>query len=1506
MKGGTDLGLVESVRRVDGLEPLLALLRDELAWPVEPAAAQEDYTFTWNADELRLDECATRRLCHGVVRQLRPFAASQPWGVFLVEFTDGHVYRSALRQVLRGLVPSRRRAADLPAWQHENLLFLCTTREYDCFTFAHFRGERLQKARLATFGWEAGDDYIRTLCEYNLPALRYPEDGGRDSAAWLSSWAKAFDKEPLTRVFFKRFEAALEAVQADLQNFHKLPSAQAYSRAQLLLERMIFCYFLQNRGWLAQDRNFLMGHFEPFRGRPNEFSYSEQFIEQLFWSLASAPRSDSFRFSDVPFLNGGLFDDDEFSPLRKKQNPPLKVRNSTFAQVFSDLLEAFNFTVCEDTPLNQDVAVDPEMLGKVFESIVLHAEAADPDAVAPDKRKATGSYYTPRIVVHFICRETLLQWLKTQLPGPDWGKRLKALFDIDPTDGLQADELARLKDILTPAQGTQVARLIADLKCCDPAVGSGAFPVGLLHELVNLRRVCEAAANGYVDPVRKQGTDWLHKTKADIVENALYGVDIQQQAIEICRLRLWLSLVVDYDLGVDPFEAEKAAFREALGRISQLPNLEMNFHRGDSLHDRVSDIPLLLEPGLTREHRKEMEAIRKLGVELHGAKKGERKRNLRIQILQKRLDLTEAVLKDELEKFQKFGGAGLILMLPGIGDEKSEAEKHRRLAEEIRHVQAALEKVMADRRDLEKLAPRIYDADFYARLRKLEGADFDSPLNFAWRLDLPAIFGHDPAGFDIIVGNPPFVTARNPKKRELYRARWPRVCHGKYLLVCPFFELSFGLLRPGGQLGFIVSNAFAKREFGKPLVEKFFPTVDLQKVVDCSGLMFPGHGTPTCIVFGRHQTPAPDSPIRVAAILPGGGDLRTPPEESPLWHSLEAHHDEPGFLSAQVIVADQQRREMHSHPWNFDAASGPTKQLLETSCARVLRHYLDDDIGVCTMTNCDDVFVLFADQARRLVGETADIRVFQEGDTQRNWSVKPDQFSVCPYGKDNEVLQPAELHVATLRYLKHYKGPLEERLSFGNKTFKELGRHWYEYERMNRTKYAHEVIVPWSFIATHVHAMPVPTNRLFKQSNVAATVATADAMVPSVVSAVLNSSVALFWLKQVCFSKRESEEGATDTYYEFAGNRVQRLPVPEHLFEVSSKDANQWAERLLHISEQCCDLGQVLPTLATASVLEKPAEAYGQWLCSLPGHVPPHAAVGKPFASADDLRAALSRVIEAREKLRTEMIARQEEMDWLVYQAYGLIDDAGPALPDEDLVLAREERPFCLWQAAEGDYAKAVARIPQGWSEAKKALWKKRLELIRDNEHIRRIEQPVYKRRWDEQWKVGNRWQCGQPAYDAEFLDAFSWWLSEKAEWHLEHVARGPMALDAWAAALWSDARIQAAWPVAAEAIHRLEVWKESRKEHPGAVPPAPDAGLRAFERFFRDLVKDQAVPENIPFAVPWDELEKKKVKVPAYVKRIRGKLNVPRERFWITADGAFRQAQPFGPPEEGAGGPFP
>jgi hypothetical protein len=241
--------------------------------------------------------------------------------------------------------------------------------------------------------------------------------------------------------------------------------------------------------------------------------------------------------------------------------------------------------------------------------------------------------------------------------------------------------------------------------------------------------------------------------------------------------------------------------------------------------------------------------------------------------------------------------------------------------------------------------------------------------------------------------------------------------------------------------------------------------------------------------------------------------------------------------------------------------------------------------------------------------------------------------------------------------------------------------------------------------------------------------------------------------------------------------------------------------------------------------------------------------------------------------------------------------------------LDQAQRPFRLWQHVEGEYAKAVALIPATWPPERRALWEARFAAIRDNEHIRRIEQPVYKRRWDEQWKVGNQWRSGPVAYGAEFVDAFEWWLSEKAEWWLEHKKNGgPVELDDWAAAIWKDSRVQAAWPVAAENYALLEYEKAMAKAEANGEPvPAPPAGRNAarqglvgaglgpalgqgthegcpyaFLKTFKRIIDDETVPEDIPFAVPYDELENRKIKISPKVKSIRGKLNVPRERFHL------------------------
>lgn len=1354
------------------------LLAKTLDWPTADVQQIQDIAYGWSQQDLNAAGLE-KNLVDGSIWQLQPSATGQPWGIFVLEFkhedslSPRRGLSGTLRKVLKGLVGARRKDPSLPSWKREHLLFICTYK-WTHFRFAYYRSkpDEPRSARLTTFGWSP-DTSNRTVVEFNLPALAWPENTS-DAEVWVAAWAKAFDKEPLTQDFFRRFDNALDRIKADLQEHQHLSSADAYTQSQLLLERLIFLYFLQNRGWLNQDRRYLPSRLSEHTKNPDRYTYYHDFLDKLFWTLSTAPMG-AGRLPGIPFLNGGLFDDDEFrQPAElRKTTPPLKIRNQSMHYVFQELLEAFNFTVTEDTPLNQEVAVDPEMLGKVFESIVLHAEAADPDAIAPDKRKDTGSYYTPRIVVHFICQEVLYQYLLNHLPGDGWGRRLKALFSIDPTEGIDEEGKHLLRKIISPEQAVQIRDLVLPLKCCDPAVGSGAFPVGLMHELVNLRRVLETVANGYKDPVVGQGSQWLHEAKAQIVENCLFGADIQQQAIEICRLRLWLSLIVDYDLGLDPFTAEKSQFSRAIERISQLPNLEMNFRRADSLHDHISGVPVVILQERASRHAAEFAKISELGAELHKAKKAERKKRLRLDILAERLELSRRIVEEELKELSTRDSALDSL----FGIEESNAKKRERNRREIENLEQALAKVASDQKELERLRRRDADSQFYPKLRKLEGADFDSPFNFAWHVDFPSVFTDGTGGFDIIVGNPPFVTARNAKKRALWAERWPRVCYKNYLLVCPFFELGFGLLTSDGELGFIVSNAFAKRDFGKPLIEAFFPSIRLEKIVDCSGLMFPGHGTPTCIVFGRR--PTADSKrvgddVRVTAILSGGGDLRTPPEESALWRIIEEHHDEPSYVDTRIAVSDRPSSELHRWPWRFAQAKSNV-----SGASRPLQEFCGEPIGAQFITGKDEAFVVSGDYIRRLGLPIDNVRTYGTGEDVRDWQVRPKAFIIFPYDKMRRAL-PEPLPKRLDFHLRPYKAVLENCVISGSIKKKETNLKWFEFRRLARAKFAVNLNIVVPQIATHPHFVAVDHTIGFKEKAQAIVL---KAEIPEefvfTLTGLLNSSLLVETLKRECFSKRESDRPERDTYFEFSGGKLALVGIAETFSAPGSGPAAQ----MHRLSLACCRFGESLRRLEMRKLFDCQNESYHDLNSSLPGSIERDPAFPAPFTNPDSLRIGYEYAQSRRSSILGKMIALQEEMDWLVYGVYGVLNEGDPAIygqPDPES-LERDQRPFRLWEQAKRDYEKAVNLIPTKWDSDRRATWEARLVAIRDNEHVRRAEQAIYKRRWDEQWKVGNEWRGDEIAYAAEFIDAFEWWLKEKAEWWLEHKKHGgPVELGEW------------------------------------------------------------------------------------------------------------------------------
>ena len=529
------------IQNIRDFDALLDFFRQKLDWRIPEDVEFEDVAFPWSAEDLDLDEPTEDRIVE--CRQLPRFPPAeltfglvedpQPWGIFFLQFNSESIYRTALRRVLRGLVDRRNRDASLPAWEHENLLFICTTTDFQRFAFAHFAAnENWRRAVLSIFSWEQGDTHIRTLCEFNLPALALPHAGFPNDEAWLKAWQEAFDVEAVTDNFFQDYQRVFASVENAVDGIPDNDTEAKRLWTQRLFNRLMFLRFIEKKGWLTYNgnRDYLRALFEASEAETDENFLNDRLYWAFFHGLGSA--SDSAeesaaaieRRGEVPFLNGGLFEMQEYD-----ERNVVHIPNEKFAEILN-LFERYNFTVTESTPLDIEVAVDPEMLGKVFEELVTG-------------RHDTGSYYTPRPVVSFMCRESLKICLQNKTDETE--EVLKKFVD----DG-DATEIRNPEHVL---------QVLQTLCICDPACGSGAYLLGMMSELLRLREAL-FQSNQIDSPT-------IYQRKLDIIQNNLYGVDKDEFAVNIAMLRLWLSLAVDYEGGTP----------------EPLPNLEYKVAVGDSL-----------------------------------------------------------------------------------------------------------------------------------------------------------------------------------------------------------------------------------------------------------------------------------------------------------------------------------------------------------------------------------------------------------------------------------------------------------------------------------------------------------------------------------------------------------------------------------------------------------------------------------------------------------------------------------------------------------------------------------------------------------------------------------------------------------------------------------------------------------------------------------------------------------------------------------------------------------
>jgi type I restriction-modification system DNA methylase subunit len=782
---------LERLRSITSFHELVTYLRDELDWEFETEDV-EDLTYDYSAAEFGLDVKSAAAIRE--IKQLRPIVEKQPWGIFYLDFKGQQVSVSILRAILRGLVAKKRASAnqsEMRKWRVEDLLFICTSDEFTNFNFAYFRGTQTNRAVLSTFGWHRGDTHLRTLAEYNLPALSFPSDTS-NSEEWLKKWRAAFDVEKVTDEFFRRYNEVFTTVELEIRPAVK-DDRHGRLFTQKLFNRLMFIYFIQKKGWLSFKDNpkskYLRALFNDAVAKKENF-----FRDRLYWlffrgmsvadlDLGQTEEQLREKRGEVPPLNGGLFELEDELDVRGR----VPINNDVFGLILN-LFERYNFTIEESTPLDVQVAVDPEMLGKVFEELVTG-------------RPETGSYYTPRPIVSFMCREALKHYINGVQPS----KEAVAKF-VDEED---ASDLQNPEAVLDALKRVRV---------CDPACGSGAYLLGMLHELMRLRAAL-FRSNKFDDKT-------LYERKRWIIENNLYGVDIDKFAVQIACLRLWLSLAIDSD------------------KPRPLPNLDFKIECGDSL---IAPAPSETEKQMTFARTAMVNEFRQTKGEYMREDDPERKRQLRQRIDKLRGEIALA-LKHQLPRLdegqvqKRHQEISLLEMNIGSARNPSIKTELQKQAKKLRLTIAANESASTETDTgfdwavefAEVFMPESLDK---LRLDGLQPMLNDSKQQGALGEEFQPSTGS--AGFDIIVANPPYVRqellARDYKGKRL-KLVYPEVYSGTADLYVYFYARALQLLSKSGVGVFISSKKWLRASYGERLRQELLDKKAFHLIVDFGDL----------------------------------------------------------------------------------------------------------------------------------------------------------------------------------------------------------------------------------------------------------------------------------------------------------------------------------------------------------------------------------------------------------------------------------------------------------------------------------------------------------------------------------------------------------------------------------------------------------------------------------------------------------------------------------------------
>ncbi|GCE95610.1 hypothetical protein NIES46_36760 [Arthrospira platensis NIES-46] len=595
---------------------------------------------------------------------------------------------------------------------------------------------------------------------------------GKSPSQLYQAHCEAFDVEQLTKSFYRGYRDLFERVKAVVMEYNPHPYFQDGDRlhqfSQRLLGRLMFLYFLQKKEFLAGDRQFLTHQYRKNGFQSEDCDYYQDILEPLFFDTLNRQRPDcESPWGKIPYLNGGLFERDYGEGIRDaagRETPEaVRLPNSIFDPADTDSIlsyfNGYNFTVAENVAGDEDVAVDPEMLGKVFENML-----------EVEERGKSGTFYTPRGIVQFMCSEVLCRYLadETGMELETVGK----LIDYDPnlTD-------SDFNQLMSSQQVRSLKKALDNIKVLDPAVGSGAFPLGMLQIMVNVRQAIARREGMTV----KRGSLTISQWKRDMIANNLYGVDIKPEAIEIAKLRMWLSLVVDIP-GIEDVEP--------------LPNLDYKLMCGNSLISTIHGEQLIPDP--TKDYYQGTLAVTPIQMVIkpllalqkqYFDAQTEERYQLRKQILEAEMNVFRVAVQDRIQYLQG--------QLKECDIDIQSLKKPT--------------KILLDKRD--NITDKLTNlTNFWEEVNSGKIS-----LNFfQYHLHFRDVFD-EKGGFDVVIGNPPYVRQEAIKElKPALKAEYE--CYtGVADLYVYFYERGLSLLKSGGHLTYISSNKYFRAGYGEKL-----------------------------------------------------------------------------------------------------------------------------------------------------------------------------------------------------------------------------------------------------------------------------------------------------------------------------------------------------------------------------------------------------------------------------------------------------------------------------------------------------------------------------------------------------------------------------------------------------------------------------------------------------------------------------------------------------------------